>query len=51
MDDRNDLSLVTIQKSQAMAELRDCNHLTGQYGLKLSESQITNLAEDWGADY
>lgn len=43
MDDRNDLSLVTIQKSQAMTELRDCNYLTGKYGLKLSESQITNL--------
>lgn len=43
MDDRNDLSLVTIQKSQAMAELRDSNYLTGRYGLKLSETQITNL--------
>lgn len=43
MDDRQELSLVQLQKSQAMAELRDCNHLTGRYGLALSEAQIVSL--------
>ncbi len=43
MDDRHALSLVALQKSQAISELRDCNHLTGRYGLSLSETQIANL--------
>ncbi|WMJ84862.1 DUF6323 family protein [Oscillospiraceae bacterium LTW-04] len=43
MDNQHALSLVTMQKSQAMAELRDSNHLAGRYGLSLSETQITNL--------
>ncbi|HWP50321.1 MAG TPA: DUF6323 family protein [Clostridia bacterium] len=43
MDDQQALSLVALQKSQAMMELRDCNHLTGQYGLSLSDAQITSL--------
>ncbi len=43
MDDCQALSLTAIQKTQAMAELRDCNHLTGRYGLLLSETQMANL--------
>lgn len=43
MDDRHELSLTALQKSQTMAELRDCNRLTGRYGLSLSETQIANL--------
>lgn len=43
MDDRQELALVQLQKSQAIAELRDCNHLTGRYGLTLSEAQIMSL--------
>lgn len=43
MDDRHELSLTALQKSQAMTELRDCNQLTGRYGLSLSETQITGL--------
>ncbi len=43
MNDRQELSLVEMQKSQAVAQLRDCNHLTGRYGLSLTEAQITGL--------
>lgn len=43
MNDPQELALVAMQKTQAILELRACNHLTGQYGLSLSETQIANL--------
>ncbi len=43
MNERQALSLMEMQKTQAMAQLDDCNHLTGRYGLTLSSTQITGL--------
>lgn len=45
MDEHNQLSLINMQKTQAMTELKDCNYLTGKYGLNLSDQQIKNLVD------
>jgi hypothetical protein len=45
VDDRFALDLLTAQKLQMIAELRDCNDLTVRYGLYFSEEQMQNLAK------
>jgi len=39
------LSIIPMQKMQAIAELRECNELTVIFGLYLSEQQIHDLVE------
>lgn len=45
MDDQDMLKLAGIQKSHALAELRECNDLMRSYGLSLSEAQMAELVE------
>ena len=45
MDKRFDMTVVNMQKLQTAAELRECNELTVQFGLSLSEQQIQSLVE------
>ncbi len=45
MSDYNAMSLVKLQKLQAVGELRDCNSLSARYGLSLSDAQILSLVE------
>lgn len=45
MDKQYQLALTEKQKAQSIAALKDCNYLTGRYGLSLSDSQIANLVE------
>lgn len=45
MDDRFALSPLELQKTQTMAELRECNEFTRSYGLYLTEHQMSELAE------
>ena len=37
--------LAEVQKTEAMAELRECNDFTVNYGLYLSETQIRDIVE------
>lgn len=43
MDKNFDISVVNMQKTQALIELRECNELTLKYGLSLSEQQMQNI--------
>ena len=45
MDDRDMRKLAEMQKSHALAELRECNDLIQSYGLSLSEPQMAELVE------
>ena len=45
MNQEASLSLMALQKNQAIAELQDCNYITSRYGLMLSDAQIENLVE------
>jgi len=45
MNDEFALSLLSLQKSKTITELRECNELTVEYGLFLSEAQIQSLTE------
>ena len=39
------LDLISTQKLQAASQLRECNEITGKFGLVLSEQQIQTLIE------
>lgn len=45
MDNKFGLSILDIQKNQAINELAKCNDLTAEYGLYLSNRQIECLVE------
>ncbi|MGE5473806.1 MAG: DUF6323 family protein [Ignavibacteriales bacterium] len=45
MDKKFDITIVSMQKLQTAAELRECNEITAKYGLSLSEQQIQSLVE------
>lgn len=45
MEEMFALELLEQQKEQAVLELRECNTLTGRFGLTLSEAQIAELVE------
>lgn len=45
MEDSFDLTVVSFGKLSAAEELKACNEITGQYGLYLTDRQISNIVE------
>jgi hypothetical protein len=45
MENKFALSLINMQKMQAVTELEECNEYTAQYGLALSVQEIQSLVE------